>query len=78
MDGDKICEIDIASSKYKISSELLASLDRAKVWYKLDRIGMTMHITSRNLEAPLTDIEKKRLEFRLGLEGCPYEIIFDN
>lgn len=68
----------VGSRKYKISEELNAALLRAKAWYRLDRVNMVIHIASRNLEAPLTDIEKERLEFRLGLEGCPYEIIFDN
>lgn len=61
---------------YDCPDELYAAFERAKVWFRINRIAMTMHIMSRNTNAPLTLKEKEELCDMLVNNHCPYAPIF--
>lgn len=61
-----------------VSQDLIDALERADVYRYHNWKTNCIHCVSRNLEALLTDNEKKRIRFHLLLEGFPLEVIFDN
>lgn len=63
---------------YLCPDTLYSALKRALVWFRANRVNFIMHVTNRNLDAPLTPEEKDELIRMLEVNGCPYKIIFDN
>lgn len=63
---------------FRCSEDLYEALVRAKIWCKFDRVNYSVHITSRNSDAPLTEIEKKRLRLVLCNGDKLLRVVFDN
>lgn len=63
---------------YICSNDLYSALERASVWFIVNRVSSTLHVRSRYLDAPLTQEEKDGLIRTLEVNGCPYKIIFSN
>lgn len=61
-----------------IPQDIIDSIKRADVYRYHDWKTNIMHLVSRNFEEPLTDKEKDRITFHLGLTGFPFKVIFDN
>lgn len=58
--------------------DIANSLERADVYYRRDEISQTFYIKSRNVEDPLTELEKGRISAYLGIRGFPMRIVFEN
>lgn len=58
--------------------DLYEALNRAKLWFRVNRMDFVIHITSRNTDAPLTTQERDRLCDILTVGKCPYRLVFDN
>lgn len=49
------------------------ALERAKAWWKYDEATNTLHITSRNLEEPLSNSEKIKICQLLVMRNHAYK-----
>ena len=63
----------------EFSKDIAEALKRADAWYKYDAINDTLHITSRNKEAPLTNGEKIRIcEYLIMRKHLYHKVSFDD
>ena len=58
--------------------DIANALRRANAYYYRFVESTTLHIVSRNFEAPLTDEEKERIKTYLEFRGFPITVMFDN
>lgn len=62
----------------KIPQPLIKAIERADVYRYYDHCANAIHLVSKNIEAPLSDKEKRRILEHCIYGGLPYGIVFDN